>query len=120
MDDPGKFANDEHRRVWAAIRDVSEPLYLLVGKRSGAQAHLRGSFAVKTIDGEDLIVLEGTDTHVHVNWSEITEIERAERDGYDCIGFLGRQGPVVEVLAGSPEYRFGAELLAAIEQSNRG
>jgi hypothetical protein len=105
--------------LWGAIRAMPAPLYLLVGQRDGAQAHLFGSFAVDRQDGEDLIVLEGTPIHVHVNWPAVTRVERGQRDGYDCLSFLGQQTAVFELLAG-PGSTFQPEVLALVAEFNRG
>jgi hypothetical protein len=105
MIEPSPFARDDHRRLWAAIGQTPSPIYLLVGERQRAQAHLFGSFALERKDGEDLIVLQGTEVHLHVNWPAITRVERAQRDGFDTIRFLGgAAAPVLELLtdAGTP------------------
>jgi hypothetical protein len=99
MTDPSPLASDDHRRLWAAIGQTPSPIYLLVGERQQAQAHLLGSFALERKDGEDLIVLRGTEIHLHVNWPAITHVERAQRDGFDTIRFLGgAAAPVLELL----------------------
>jgi hypothetical protein len=98
MIDASAFASDHHRRLWAAIGQTPSPIYLLIGERPQAQAHLLGRFVLERRDGEDLVVLQGTETHVHVNWPAITRVERARRDGFDSIRFLGAGTPVLELL----------------------
>jgi hypothetical protein len=78
---------------------------------------LLGSFAVEHVDGEDVIVLKGTPTHVHVNWATITRLERTDRDGYDCIRFLGPADAVFELLAGDTEHKYSAELVSLVAPS---
>jgi hypothetical protein len=114
MPDPGNVASDRQREVWGALARVVEPLYLLVGRRKHAQAHLLGSFALERVDGEDVIVLRGTSTHVHVDWSAIVRLERCDQDGYDSLRFLGPEHPLVEVLVSDPRHRYGAAIAALI------
>jgi hypothetical protein len=118
MPDEGNFASDEQREVWDALARVAEPLYLLVGKRTHAQAHLLGSFALERVDGEDVIVLRGTRTHVHLDWSAITRLERSDQDGYDCLRFLGREHPLVEILVSDPSHRYSADIASLIPPSD--
>jgi hypothetical protein len=91
-----------------------------VGKRSEAQAHLLGSFDLERIDGEDVLVLRGTRTHVHVTWSAITCLERAHQDGYDCLRFLGPHAPLIEVLTSDPTRRFDAAVTSLLERGSVG
>jgi hypothetical protein len=105
------------RNVWAAIARIPEPLYLLVGDRQQAQAHLIGSFALETVDDEEIIVLRGTDSHVHVDWSAITGVARGDQDGYDCLRFNAVDHPFLQLLGGTPSYRYPGELLAILQGS---
>jgi hypothetical protein len=98
MTNPSPFASEDQRRLWAAIGRTASPIYLLVGERQQAQAHLLGTFALERQDGEDLIVLQGTEIHLHVNWPAITGVERVQRDGFDTIRFLGAGATLLELL----------------------
>lgn len=98
MTNPSPFASEEQRRLWAAIGQTPSPIYLLIGERQQAQAHLLGTFALERQDGEDLIVLQGSAIHLHVNWPAITGVERARRDGFDTIRFLGTGATLLELL----------------------
>jgi hypothetical protein len=115
MDQTANLAPDPFRRLWAALAQTPGPLYLLVGKRPEAQAHLRGSFLLETADGEDVVVLAGTRTHVHVHWSSITRVERSSREGYDTLRVLSGDTPLLELLTAEPGTTFSPQVVAQLE-----
>lgn len=107
------IATDSQKRLWALISAVPVALNLGVGPRN-AQAHLFGSFDVQYRDEDDLVVLRGQETHVHVDWKAITEVVQTDRYGWDCIRFMGEEGKLLDLWPEDETYRYPNVLIDSL------
>lgn len=108
------LASSSQKQLWEQIAAVPVPLNLGVGLR-GAQAHLFGSFDLEKRDDDDLVVLRGGDTHVHVDWTKVLEVKRTDRYGFDCITFFGTDGKLFELWPEDEDYRYPEFLIANVK-----
>jgi hypothetical protein len=108
-------ANEIQRKLLSAIAELSTRLYVIVGQTE-AQAHLLGNLVLERRDGEDLIFLSGTETHVHINWGSVSNVTHSQRDGYDCISFFDQERVLFEILPESSDYRFTEDILTCMQE----